>query len=167
MTKLIVIPGGLEVRERGTTVHDVADFFLSVVDRDAGSSITHLKLQKLVYYAQAWHLVFTGNPLFPERIEAWVHGPVCPELYKRFADCGYQSLPEPETMPEFTPEQLETLEEVWDVYGDFDGRYLEQLTHQEKPWIEARGGCEPFEHCQNEISLTTMKEFYSLLNANV
>lgn len=149
------------------TVFDVADYFLKVVDRDAGGSITHLKLQKLVYYAQAWHLVFTGKPMFCERIEAWVHGPVCPALYSKYADYGYQNLPEPEKAPDvFNEEELETLEAVWDCYGDYDARYLEQLTHQEKPWREARKGCAPGEHCTKRISLEVMKEFYTQLNQN-
>lgn len=150
-----------------TDVFDVADYFLKVVDRNAGGSITHLKLQKLVYYAQAWHLVFTDRPLFPEKLLAWVHGPVCAELYEKYRDRGYQSLEEPAgELHAFSKEELETLESVWECYGDFDGKYLEELTHQELPWQEARKGYAPGEHCNNEISLTTMKEFYSSIYRN-
>ena len=42
-----------------------------------------MKLQKLIYYSQAWSLVWDDEPLFPERIEAWINGPVVPELYER------------------------------------------------------------------------------------
>ena len=151
----------------GVTVFDVANYFLKVVDRESGSSVTHLKLQKLVYYVQAWHLVFTGSAMFKEKIEAWVHGPVCPQLYTKYSYAGSDSLPEPEEdIYLFTNEELETLNAVWECYGDFDGKYLEELTHQEKPWQEARNGYAPGMHCTNEISLTTMREFYTQLQQN-
>lgn len=150
-----------------TTVFDVANYFLKAVDRDSGSSITHLKLQKLVYYAQAWHLVFAAKPMFKARIEAWVHGPVCPELYTQFAGSGSDSLPEPDVLSKnFSSKELETLDAVWDFYGDYDGKYLERLTHQEKPWREARIGFAPGDHCTNEISLTTMRDYYTELQKN-
>ncbi len=150
------------------SVKDVANYFLKIVDRDSGSCITHLKLQKLVYYAQAWHLVFTGGErLFDERIEAWVHGPASPSLYSQFRGCGYNNIPAPsESLYAFSPEELDTLDAVWDCYGDFDAKFLEQLTHQELPWQEARKGLAPGDHCTNEISLKTMQEFYTKLQEN-
>lgn len=150
------------------SVLDVANYFLKVVERDSGSSITHLKLQKLVYYAQAWHLVFTkGKPLFNDRIEAWVHGPACPRLYSKFREYGFNNIPSPkDPLYKFSPEELETLEAVWDCYGDYDAKFLEELTHQELPWREARKGLGPGQHCTNEISLATMKDFYTKLQEN-
>lgn len=149
------------------TVFDVANYFLRVVDRESGGGITHLKLQKLVYYAQAWHLVFTGQPLFDERIEAWVHGPVCPMLFNHYSTLGFQNIPEPAEPPaEFTTEQTETLEAVWQAYGNYDGKYLEELTHQEPPWREARKGLAPGVHCTDEISRDSMKAFYSTMQTN-
>lgn len=162
MGKVVWIRKVDEAMKKPITVFDVANYFLHIVDREAGSSITHLKLQKLVYYAQAWHLVFTGRPLFNERIEAWVHGPVCPDLYERFKGSGYSNLPAPEEpLYKFDQEETETLDAVWECYGDYDGKYLEDLTHQELPWNEARKGYAPGEHCTEEISLKTMREFYT------
>ena len=60
---------------------DVANYFLSLCDEDAGDLISNLKLQKLVYYAQGFHLAISGEPLFDEKIMAWEHGPVIPQLY--------------------------------------------------------------------------------------
>ena len=57
------------------TAKDVAEYFLSRVDEDAGDSLSNLKIQKLAYYAQGYHLALHGTPLFNERIEAWQHGP--------------------------------------------------------------------------------------------
>lgn len=168
MGQLIRIERSENAMTKKPTVFDVANYFLKIVDRESGSSITHLKLQKLVYYAQAWHLVFTaGNPLFDSKIEAWVHGPASPQLYNEYKSYGFDSIPEQKVIIyNFTPEELDTLNAVWECYGDFDGKYLEELTHQELPWQEARRGYAPGEHCTKEISLNTMQEYYTKVQEN-
>ncbi len=149
------------------SVLDIANFFLKSVDRESGGSITHLKLQKLIYYAQGWHLAFVGSPMFKSKIEAWVHGPVCPELYTVYAGSGFINLEEPDwPLYPFSSEQTETLEAVWKAYGDYDGKYLEELTHQEDPWQEARRGIAPWEHCNNEITIDSMKKYFMGLLEN-
>ena len=61
--------------------HAVAQYFLAQMDEDAGDLVSNLKLPKFVYYAQGFSLVHHGcRPLFPERIEVWMHGSVVPEL---------------------------------------------------------------------------------------
>lgn len=154
---------GKEMRK--PTVFDVANYFLSCVDESAGSVMTHLKLQKLCYYAQAWNMVFNNEPLFDGRFEAWVHGPVCPSLWQKYKDnCWLPiSIVKDFNVKIFQEEQIETLEAVWNAYGQFDGRYLEDITHQEEPWIKARRGLDPGEPCNNEITLTAMKNYYSKL----
>ncbi|MGW1784893.1 Panacea domain-containing protein [Streptomyces sp. NPDC002143] len=68
-----------------TSVFDVAAYILqkraaAEPDRPA---MTAMKLQKLVYYCQAWHfLAWEGRALFPKAIQAWASGPVCPALYE-------------------------------------------------------------------------------------
>ncbi|MBA1335914.1 MAG: hypothetical protein HPY66_1732 [Firmicutes bacterium] len=158
-----------EFRSKGekkmASVFDVAKYFLSCVDAAAGSSITHLKLQKLCYYAQAWNMVFNNEPLFDERFEAWVHGPACPDLWNKYKDNGWRNIEpideENSDLSVFTRPQIEALDEVWETYGQYDGKYLEDLTHQEDPWVNARRGFDPGEHCSNVISTTSMKEYYS------
>ncbi|HSX79064.1 MAG TPA: type II toxin-antitoxin system antitoxin SocA domain-containing protein, partial [Candidatus Saccharimonadia bacterium] len=58
--------------------YDVAQYFLAKADEDAGDLMSNLKLQKLVYYAQGFALALLDKPLFPQCIEAWIHGPVVP-----------------------------------------------------------------------------------------
>ena len=156
--------GGRQMKK--VTVFDVAKYFLSRVEFEAGSLMTHLKLQKLCYYAQAWHLVFENVPLFDEHFEAWAHGPVSPSLFQEYKGYSYHPIPAPEDFDDhmFNSPQKETLEAVWDTYGQFEAKYLEDLTHQENPWITARGNCQPGEICTNTISLELMKEYYSKLN---
>ena len=162
--RLKLIYGGAKI-VRKPTVYDVANYFLSQVDYDAGGSMTHLKLQKMVYYAQAWCMVFLGKPLFKERFEAWIHGPVCPELWQEYKECGYFHIPCSENVDVdmFSVEQRGVLNDVWDAYGQFDGKHLEELTHQEDPWLEARKGLHPGTHCTNTISLDTMRDYYTKL----
>ena len=142
---------------------EIAKWFLCTVDRDAGDSITHLKLQKLLYYAQAWSLVLLDKPIFKEEIEAWTHGPVVPIVYDIYSIHGYKEIPIPEECPNISKEYEEVLEEVMITYGIYQAKYLEMLTHSEKPWIEARGNLPLEARCDNVISKKTMKEYYTLM----
>ena len=63
---------------------NVAKYFLLKSNPEIGDTISNLKLQKLLYLAQGFFLAIYGEPLFPEHIEAWTHGPVVPEIYRRF-----------------------------------------------------------------------------------
>lgn len=152
------------------SVFDVANYFRVQLGKSEGSSLTHLKLQKLVYYAQAWSLVLLERPMFHGEFQAWAHGPVNYALYSKYRNYGWENI-EPLTEdnssvdPEdvFDADELQVLDEVWEIYGDYDAKYLERLTHQERPWIEARGSLRPGERCENIISESVMKEFYSRL----
>ena len=53
------------------------------------------------------------------------------------------------------------LDEVWSIYGKFDASYLEKLTHSEAPWIDARAGLEANINSENEITLDSMRSYYS------
>lgn len=149
--------------QKKTTALDVAFYFIKK-GSDEKKPITNKKLQKLVYYAQAWSLVLHNEKLFSEKIEAWVHGPAIPDLYEKFMQFGAEPITlKPSDKPTFNlPEtQKEILDNVWQVYGKFDADYLEILTHSELPWLEAREGLQSSESSENEISLETMKSYYS------
>ncbi|VAW76025.1 possible prophage ps3 protein01-like protein [hydrothermal vent metagenome] len=119
--------------------HQVADYILAQVDPDAGDLISNLKLQKLIYYAQGFHLAIYGEPLFSESIEAWTHGPVSPDLYHRFKDCESNPIPVPDEIDFSVYEQpvREFLDEVYSVFGQFSAWKLRNMTHDEPPWKEA------------------------------
>lgn len=133
------------------TVFDVADWFLGK------DSMSPKKLQKLVYYAHAWVLTLMNEneddldvKLFDSRIEAWIHGPLIPELYHEYR--GKSMIPQKSSVPCFDEDIEDIMEQVWDVYGIYTGNQLESITHKESPWIEARGNCPPAEACTNEIT---------------
>lgn len=118
------------------TCYEVADYFLSLVDEDAGDTISNMKLQKLVYYAQGFHLAIYGEPLFKERIEAWDHGPVIPDLYHRFKEYGSNTISKPDYIDfsKYSPEEKELLDEIWSVFGQYSAWKLRNMTHVEPPW---------------------------------
>ncbi len=137
------------------TVHDVAAYIL----KKAGP-MTAMKLQKLVYYSQAWSLVWDDAPLFKARIEAWANGPVVPVLYSRHR--GQFKLKSWRGDPaRIVGEQKETIDGVLAYYGDKTSFWLSQLTHREDPWRNARQGMAPGERGNTEISHASMAEYYS------
>ena len=107
---------------------------------DDGDPITHLKLQKLLYYFQGFHLAATKKkPLFPENIVAWVHGPVVREVWDEYKRFGSQVLSPPESRPatSLSEYQMNLMTSVYEAYGQFSPWKLRNLTHEERPWKEA------------------------------
>jgi|SRR5579884_3336795 len=127
------------MRDMPLTAKDIAEYFLLMVDEEAGDSLSNLKLQKLVYYAQGYHLALHNAPLFQEQIEAWEHGPVIPSLYKEYRGYGSNPIPKPEEfdLEKYDGQVRELLNEVFEVYGQFSAAKLRNMTHAEKPWVEA------------------------------
>lgn len=143
-------------------LREVVDFFI-MKSKEEGQPLTNKKLQKLIYYAQAWNLVFNGEKLFDESIEAWIHGPVIPPVYRAYKKYGAGAITEDVEFDKnlFTKDELSVLDDVWSAYGKFDGDYLEILTHSEDPWSSARGDAELHERSTSEIDPRSMKEFYA------
>ncbi len=148
---------GLDMAHKATTL---AKWFINRVDRDSGDDITHLKLQKLLYYAQAWHLAHTDEPLFNEDIKAWTHGPVVPSVWTEYKSCGWNPL-DPVEPPKLDKETVGFLENVFAAYGGFTAKKLEQMTHAELPWREARGDLPLEAKCVTPISRETMGRYYA------
>lgn len=99
-----------------------------------------LKLQKLLYLAQGYSYAFYDKPLFKEEIEGWVHGPVVPSIYRIFSSYNYNPIDATYENVELSSEALEVLNYVVENYGKYDGKYLEDLTHNQEPWIFSRKG---------------------------
>lgn len=140
------------------TAHDVAKYIM-----EKRGPMTAMKLQKLLYYCQAWSLVWDEAPLYGERIEAWANGPIVPEIYRE-----HRGMFELTNWPKGDPQKLstaqkQTIDSVLKYYGDQTAQWLSELTHQEEPWKNAREGMAPGERGQREISLADMAEYYSSL----
>lgn len=132
-----------------------------------GDTITNLKLQKILYYAQGWHLGLYGEPLFDDRIEAWVHGPVVPSVYRQFKDFAHRPIDLPDAKWEAVPVDLrEHIADVWQAYGRLTAYDLERLSHEERPWLVARGGIAADEVSRAEVSRDEMLAFFREKHAN-
>src|ERR1035437_5552959 len=107
-----------------TTASDVAKYFISSFQKKK-KEISNLKLQKLLYYAQAWHLALYDAPLFDDKIEAWVHGPVVPGVFREYKRFVWNPLSVHGPIPIFSGEVNSHLKEVIRVYGKFDAVDLE------------------------------------------
>jgi uncharacterized phage-associated protein len=151
--------------KKSVDVFEVAKAFQSKIDEEAGSCITPLKMQKLIYFAQGWHLAFFDTPLFKEPLQAWVHGPVSPKIYSYFQEYKYNNidLVEYDLSGVFDNEQIELIDGVYNIYGAFDAKVLEKMTHYDEPWKAARKGYEPNEHSQEVISEESIKVYFKTL----
>ncbi len=127
--------------------------------------MTAMKLQKLVYYSQAWSLVRDGRPLFGEEIEAWVNGPVVYELFKAHrgmfelsvADLRYGN---PATLDRAA---TATIDAVLEHYGTMSPQRLSDLSHTEAPWLEARRNLDSAARSARVIRLEAMRDHYAIL----
>lgn len=137
---------------------DVTDLVLYWANRD-GDLISNLKLQKLLYYAQAWYLVNFTVPLFDDLIEAWDFGPVIPNVYHEYKRFGCDPIKYHDEAgkeeKQFSKEQLEFLVEFYDVYIGIPAHTLVSISHNEKPWIEGYG------RASKVIDVNTMQDFYT------
>ena len=136
------------------SVADVAAYVL-----EEHGPLTAMKLHKLLYYAQAWHLVWDEEPLFEERIEAWANGPVVPAIYRQHrgqfridswdGDAG-----------NLVPNEAESVDVVLEDYGHMSAHDLSVLSHREAPWRDARGDLRQGERSTEEITTAAMHEYY-------
>lgn len=140
------------------SANQVAKYFLAKADEEVGDGISNLKLQKLVYYAQAYHLAMHGEPLFGDRLEAWEHGPVVPDLYHAYKEYGAANIPAPSDLhlDAYSEETAEFLDEVYNVFGQYSAWKLRNMTHEERPWVEAYENGER----GRVISHAAMRDFY-------
>lgn len=140
-----------------------ADYFLLCNDASV-EFMPHLKLQKLCYLAQGWHLAKTGESLFEDEIQAWMYGPVVPYLFQRFK--GYRRRPldcaprRSNPMEEFDDKNKDILRQVWRVYGDNTSKQLVALTHTHSPWIDAYAKREAGHVCREVITHDAMREYF-------
>jgi len=141
------------------TVLDVTKYIL-----ERRGQMPTWKLQKLVYYCQAWSLVWVKERLFSEKIEAWENGPVVRELFdhhKNLFDIRDDQIPGDSS--KLSVLQKETIDMVLNFYGDKSSQWLRDLVHDEDPWRKTREGLLDGQECDREISIALMNEYYSSL----
>lgn len=120
------------------TILDAAKYFVHLSYSESHASLTPLKLQKILYFAQGWSFVWDNKPLFAETFEAWQYGPVNPKVYNYFKKYGRNEIPKKEEILYVSDvESEETMEAVWNNYGDYNAFELVEMTHEQTPWKEA------------------------------
>lgn len=148
------------------TINDIADCIISKIKlEDEGASLINLKLQKLLYYVQAWSLGINNKPMFEGSFEAWVHGPVNRAIYNRFNATKYLyseiNLEDRiNTNVEISTSDAEFVDFILENYNKYSGAELENMTHSEIPWMKARGHAGAYERCEAEISTELMTAYY-------
>lgn len=128
--------------------------------------VTPLALQKLLYFIQGLHLVLFDKPLFEEDCQAWIHGPVYEDVYNMFKDFKYNPIDDnrfaifKERFSELTQQEKMVIDLVINSFGLYSGKTLEKITHNETPWIEARGNFEPLQPSKNVIEKDSIKKYF-------
>lgn len=157
-----VHPGGSGARDGANmaSAHDVAAYILSKL-----GAMSAMKLQKLVYYSYAWHLVWEERQLFSEDIEAWANGPVVRALYREHH--GQFSV---DAWPKGDPDKLDpaersSIDAVLSFYGSQTAHQLSELTHRETPWQVARAGLPAGARGEVAITDAAMFEYYDSLTS--
>lgn len=140
------------------SAHDVARYIL-----EQKGEMDTWKLQKLVYYSQAWHLVWDSEPLFEERIEAWANGPVAPDLFREHRGKFKMAKWPKGNISRLTRSQRESIDVVLKHYGKRTGFALRELTHKEKPWKDARKGVPVGAPSKKVITPGAMVSYYGSL----
>ena len=122
--------------------NDVAAWFINTanntaVDNNVYEGITNLKLQKIVFLAQAAYLAVKGKTLFDDEIQAWQYGPVIPSLYNSYKGCGRNPIDSPAASKEVDNETASFLSDVWGIFGKYSAAQLVDYTHGHLPWRQA------------------------------
>ncbi|NIF52598.1 type II toxin-antitoxin system antitoxin SocA domain-containing protein [Burkholderia sp. Ax-1724] len=147
-------------------IHAVVDYIIVKLD-EGEVSLNVLKLQKLLFYVQAWHLAFNDAPFFRGKFQAWIHGPVNRQIYDRFKDTHSlyatvrrSDVPDANAAELLSERACAHIDEVLEAYGDLSGTQLEAMTHSEQPWLAARAGLRWSERGERVIDENLMADFY-------
>lgn len=113
---------------------DIANKIISKTDLEHGDTISNLKLQKMMYYQQGFHLAYFGTPLFDEDIVAWQYGPVVPSVYKEYKSFESNSISTSKESISLSDDEEELFNNVYEEYNQFSAVALMKMTHEESPW---------------------------------
>src|ERR1035437_2332524 len=125
------------------TANNVAKYLIYLAsksfigDNQEREGITNLKLQKILYFAQAYYLAKLGRPLFSDAIEAWEYGPVVPAVYKKYREYVSDSIILEKDEAILSQGDQENLKRIWDLFGGYSAGRLVEIAHAHTPWKSA------------------------------
>lgn len=134
---------------------DIAKYFINELHPEP------LKLQKLLYFAQGFSYAFYDKELFNDDFEAWVHGPVIPSIYHEYKSYEYNPIDLNYNLKDFNKDVIDILEYVKRNYAKYDGKYLEEITHKEEPWLLSRTGLDPDERSDKTIPKSNIAAYFT------
>jgi len=147
-----------------TSSVDVARLILELAEKSPEPElITHLRLQKLLYYAQGWSLALRKKPLFDEPLEAWKDGPVARRAYAMFKKYKKYPIPFEKTSVDqavVDKQDRDFIIGVWRRYRRYSAFELRNRTHKEFPYINARHGLKPKDPSSRAISRKDMQSHF-------
>lgn len=147
------------IKDREGRIFQIVNWFLAKATCE--NRMTHLALQKMLYFSQAWSNVFSDKLLFDEECEAWAHGAVYRKVYNKFKGFKYNPLPLVDIEVNLPAEEIEILEFVWKYYFEvYAPKTLEHICHLEMPYKLARENCKDLERCENMIDKSAVREYY-------
>ena len=136
----------------------VSAFDVAAALRARLGAMGDVRLHKLVYYVQAWHLAWFGCPAFDQAIEAWKMGPVVVDLWRteKYGDVV------PGDPAKVTDSVVSVIKFVVANYGTLNGIQLSDLAHRERPWKATREalGIVDGVDCSAPITHGLMGDFY-------
>ncbi len=145
--------------EKGDTIECVVKYLLINT-----MEITPLALQKLLYISQGFYKAFTGDYLFQDDCEAWVHGPVYRKVYSKYKDHGYNPIEEKGFEygeMKLTTAEKELLDSIIRYFGCYSGKVLKKMTHTEEPWRIARKGVSDHEGSDRVIDKESISKYFN------
>lgn len=149
----------------------ISEYFIKFFN-EIGDYISHLKIQKLLYYTDVWYRVYFETELFEEKPQAWVHGPVYSSVYHHYKDNGANNIIIDKEMSELksnlniifsSKDKSDFINDILQFYGSKSAFALEMMTHNEKPWQDARQGYGDIAPCTDEIDMQAATNYYKTL----
>lgn len=141
------------------SILDIAQFFINF-GCESGDCVTHLKLQKLCYLAEAYYLALYNTPLTGESFEAWAHGPVSKLIWNKYKQYRWLNITEKNDILNLPKDIICFLKEIANVFFGYGAYQLENIVHADPSWKKARGNLAPESNCNNIISSKDMKNYY-------
>lgn len=140
------------------TINDVVKYIISKLE------ITPLALQKTLYFIQGFSIAFNNKFIYKDVPCAWIHGPVYPEIYHKYKEFGYNPIENQPILNESI--NLDTIDKqlidtVIKYLSLYNGTILEEITHMEAPWINARKGLKSNEYSDEPIKLDDMENYFT------
>lgn len=136
-------------------VHDVAAAILKEL-----GVMDAMKFEKLLYYAQAWKLAISNEPLFASEVQAWQYGPVVPDVYRHHARSNSVVDWNRGNPDHISPTSRRLVSMVCSEYGHLSSYQLSQRTHTESPWLDARGDLPEDAPSKEPITQEAMARYY-------